>query len=68
MSHELIFEYFELFTSNYSMFNYLLNELLLIKTDLVFVELFNFRLSSRKTQSFPEFILIPTGLLQEPQV
>jgi len=49
------------------MFNYLLNEPLLIKIDLVFIELSNFKRLSRTRQivektRFSEFILILTSL------
>jgi len=51
MSCESLFEYFELSVPHYSMFNYLLDELLLIKIDLLFIELLNFKLRCRKTES-----------------
>src|SRR6218665_3090377 len=52
---------------HYSLFNYLLNELLFIKIDLVFVEFLNFKFRTLKTQTlgksrFSEFISIPTRL------
>jgi len=67
MSHESLFEHFELSIPHYSMFSYLLNELLLIIVDLVFVELLNFKLRTRKTPTlgksrFSEYISIPTSL------
>jgi len=51
------------------MFSYLLNELLLFKINLLFVELLNYKLCCCKTKSVgktPEFILILASLPQEP--
>jgi len=64
MSHKSLFEYFELSIPHCFTFSYLLNELLPIKIDLIFVELFNLKLWCHKTESvgknhFSEFISIP---------
>ena len=65
MSRELLFEYFLLYIPHCSMFNYLLNGKLLIKINLVFAELLNFKVLFHTTEivgkRFSEFILILTG-------